>query len=75
MHYSLVIESMFNFLRKDPLKQLESRRRVLLEEAMHIQRSGDLRRYAEKITAISDLEKEIQRLMDNSTPGSGTQNH
>ncbi|MBN7810864.1 Lacal_2735 family protein [Algoriphagus sp. H41] len=32
---------MFSFFKKDPLKNLETKRRKLLEEAMQIQRSGD----------------------------------
>ena len=34
----------------------------LLEEAMHVQRSGDLRRYAEKMEVINKLEKEIEEI-------------
>jgi hypothetical protein len=40
---------MFSFLKKDPMADLESKRKKLLEEAMHIQRSGDLRRYTSAI--------------------------
>jgi hypothetical protein len=53
---------MFEFLKRDPTKQLESQRSKMLEEAMKIQRSGDLRHYAEKITAIAKLEKQIDDL-------------
>jgi hypothetical protein len=53
---------MFSFLKSDPVKMLESRRNKLLEEVMHIQRSGDLRLYAEKIVIIDQLEKEIEAL-------------
>lgn len=53
---------MFSFLKKDPLKILEDKRKKMLEEAMHIQRSGDLRLYAAKMETIDKLEKEIEAL-------------
>ena len=53
---------MFNFLKKDPLQKLDALRNKKLEEAMHIQRSGDLRRYADKVVEISKIEKEIDDL-------------
>lgn len=51
---------MFGFLKSDPIKKLETKRKKLLEEAMHIQRSGDLKLYAVKMEAIDKLEKEIE---------------
>jgi len=53
---------MFSFLKSDPAKKLENKRKKLLEEAMHIQRSGDLKLYAQKMVAIDQLEKEIEAL-------------
>ncbi|NJO89183.1 MAG: Lacal_2735 family protein [Chloroflexia bacterium] len=53
---------MFSFLKSDPAKKLESKRKKLLEEAMHVQRSGDLKLYAVKMAAIDQLEKEIEAL-------------
>lgn len=53
---------MFSLFKKDPIKDLENKRKKLLEEAMHVQRSGDLRLYALKIEAIDKLEKEIEVL-------------
>jgi hypothetical protein len=53
---------MFSFLKSDPAKKLESKRKKLLEEAMHIQRSGDLKLYAQKMVSIDQLEKEIEAL-------------
>lgn len=53
---------MFPFLKKNPLKELTTQRARLLEEAMRIQRSGDLRLYAEKMVAIDNLEKQIDEL-------------
>jgi Family of unknown function (DUF6435) len=53
---------MFSFLKKDPIQTLENKRKKLLEEAMHVQRSGDLKLYAVKMEAIDKLEKEIEDL-------------
>jgi hypothetical protein len=53
---------MFSCLKKNPIKSLEEKRKKLLEEAMHIQRSGDLKLYAVKMEAIDKLEKEIENL-------------
>jgi len=53
---------MFSFFKKDPITILEKRRTKLLEEAMHIQRSGDLRTYAVKMQTIDKLEREIEAL-------------
>lgn len=53
---------MFTFFKSDPIKKLESQRLKLLEEAMHTQRSGDLKLYAIKMEAIDKLEKEIDVL-------------
>jgi hypothetical protein len=56
---------MFEFLKSDPIKKLESKRKKLLEEAMHIQRSGDLKLYAVKMAAIDQLEKELEALQSS----------
>jgi hypothetical protein len=53
---------MFSFLQSDPIKKMETQRKKLLEEAMHVQRSGDLKLYAVKMEAIDKLEKEIETL-------------
>ncbi len=53
---------MFSFLKKDPIKSLNVKLKKLLEEAMHIQRSGDLKLYASKMEIIDKLEKEIESL-------------
>ena len=53
---------MFSLFKRDPIKDLENKRRKLLEESMHVQRSGDLKLYAVKMEAIDKLEKEIEAL-------------
>ncbi len=40
---------MFGLFKKDPTKALEKEHARLMEEAMHVQRSGDLKAYAAKI--------------------------
>ncbi len=58
---------MFNLFKKDPLKELTNKRKKLLEEAMHIQRSGDLKLYAVKMEAIDKLEKELDALQSRNS--------
>ena len=53
---------MFDFLKSDPVKKLENKRKELLEEAMLTQRSGNLKLYALQMEAIDKLEKEIEAL-------------
>jgi hypothetical protein len=53
---------MFSFFKKDPARKLEDKRKKLLEEAMHVQRSGDLKLYAAKMEVIDKLEKELAAL-------------
>ena len=53
---------MFSLFKTDPIKTLETKRKKMLEEAMQIQRSGDLKKYAFHVEAIDKLEKEIETL-------------
>ena len=53
---------MFGLFKKDPVKQLEKQYQVIMEEAMHIQRSGDLKAYARKIEAAEKILAEIESL-------------
>jgi hypothetical protein len=58
---------MFGLFKSDPVQSLEKKRAKLLEEAMHIQRSGDLKLYAVKMEAIDKLEKEIENLRNSKS--------
>lgn len=58
---------MFGLFKQDPVKQLEKKRAKLLEEAMHVQRSGDLKLYAVKMEVIDKLEKELETLRQTKT--------
>lgn len=53
---------MFSFFKSDPLKKLRKKKNKLLEEAMQIQRTGDLKLYANKMEEAEALEGEIERL-------------
>lgn len=57
---------MFAFFKSDPQKKLESKRLKMLEEAMQIQRSGELKKYAFHMEAIANLEKEIEALQKSN---------
>ena len=58
---------MFSLLKKDPIKPLIKKREKLLEESMHVQRSGDLKRYAVMMEQIDQLEKEIESLQNSNS--------
>lgn len=53
---------MFSLFKSDPVKKLKKKKSQLLEEAMQVQRSGDLKLYAKKMEAIEELEREIKEL-------------
>lgn len=50
------------FKKKDPVKDLQAKYERLMEEAMHIQRSGDLRAYSRKIEEAEALMNKIEEL-------------
>ena len=54
---------MFGLFKKDPVKKLERAYEKIMEEAMHIQRSGDLKAYAVKIEEAEKIQAEITKLM------------
>jgi hypothetical protein len=53
---------MFGLFKKDPVKQLEKKYLKLMEEAMNIQRSGDIKGYAKKAAEAEEVAKEIEEL-------------
>ena len=53
---------MFGLFKKDPVEQLKKEYQTVMEEAMHIQRSGDLKAYARKIEAAERILAEIETL-------------
>lgn len=53
---------MFNLFKKDPVKELEKKYARLMEEAMQLQRKGDIKGYAAKIAEAEAVQKEIDAL-------------
>ena len=53
---------MFGFFKKDPLKKLRKEQARLLEEAMQLQRSGDIQGYARKMAEAEKKAKEMEEL-------------
>jgi hypothetical protein len=52
---------MFGLFKKNPSKELEKKHARLMEEAMTIQRSGDLKAYAVK---IAEAEKVMDQIVE-----------
>jgi hypothetical protein len=48
------------FFKCDKLAELEKKQLALLAEARDVQRSGDLRKYAQKMEEIETLNQEIE---------------
>ncbi|HMN90107.1 MAG TPA: DUF6435 family protein [Saprospiraceae bacterium] len=53
---------MFGLFKKDPIKKLEAAYKKLMEEAMHLQRNGDLKSYARKIAEAEEIARQIEAL-------------
>jgi hypothetical protein len=53
---------MFGLFKKDPTVKLEKKYQALLEEAMQIQRSGDIKGYAKKMAEAEEVMEEINKL-------------
>lgn len=53
---------MFGLFKKDPVKVLQQQYQKLMEEAMHLQRNGDLKSYALKIAEAEEVMKKIEAL-------------
>ena len=53
---------MLSLFRKDPVKKLKKQYEKLMKEARDIQRSGDLKSYAQKIAAAEDIAQQIETL-------------
>lgn len=53
---------MFGLFKKDPIKKLEQQYQKLMEEAMQIQRSGDIKAYAKKVAEAEEIMHKIEAL-------------
>ncbi len=56
---------MFGWLKKDPAKKLEKKYLALMEEAMMIQRGGDIKAYSAKVAEAEEVMQEMERLKDS----------
>jgi hypothetical protein len=55
--------NMFGLFKTDPKKKLDQEYKSLLEQAMHAQRSGDIRKYSE-LTEIAETKKKELDLLE-----------
>ena len=62
-------KTMFGLFKKDPVKKLEKKYLKLMEEAMAIQRGGDIKAYAEKSAEAEEVAKEIEALKAKQEEG------
>lgn len=53
---------MFGLFKKDPVKKLEKEYSRLLEEAMQLQRGGDIKGFAAKSAEAEAVMKQIEEL-------------
>ncbi len=53
---------MFGLFKKDPVKKLEKEYLRLLEEAMQLQRGGDIKGYAAKMAEAEAVQQRIDQL-------------
>lgn len=53
---------MFSFLKSDPTKKLKKQHAMLLEQAMHAQRGGDIRTYSRLSTEADEVYNKIQEI-------------
>jgi hypothetical protein len=53
---------MFGLFKTDPKKKLDQEYKALLEQAMHAQRSGDIRKYSELTERAEAKKKELDLL-------------
>jgi hypothetical protein len=52
---------MFGLFKSDPTKKMRKQHASLQEKAMHAQRNGDMRLFAELTSQAEDLWKEIEK--------------
>ena len=55
---------MFGLFKKDPTKKLEKKYLALMEEAMMIQRGGDIKAYSAKVAEAEVVAQEIERIRE-----------
>lgn len=60
------IQQMFGLFKKDPVKALQQQYQKLMEEAMQLQRNGDLKNYALKIAEAEAIMQKLEALRGNA---------
>lgn len=58
---------MFSWFKNNPAKKLKKRHSMLLEEAMHAQRNGDIRTYSRLTAEADELFQQIKHLNQSET--------
>ena len=53
---------MFGLFKKDPIKELQKQYQQLMEEAMRLQRGGDIKAYALKVAEAEEVLKKMEAL-------------
>jgi hypothetical protein len=53
---------MFGLFKKNPTKELEKKHKLLIEEAMNLQRGGDIKGFAAKTAEAEAVMDEIVKL-------------
>ncbi len=59
---------MFGLFKKDPLIEMRKQYNKLLEDAMHAQRNGNIRGYAELTEQAEELGKKLDELTETKKP-------
>lgn len=57
---------MFSFFKKDPTKKLQKQYDIKLEQAMHAQRNGDIRSYAELTNEADKIYQQLCKVNEES---------
>lgn len=57
--------SMFKWLKTDPIKKIESEIKKTYEQAVSLQRNGNIRGYSGKIEEVEKLQKELDNLKES----------
>lgn len=60
---------MFGWLKSDPVKKLRKAYDQKLEQAMHAQRNGDMRLFADLTAESEEIWQKIQQLEKTTAPG------
>lgn len=53
---------MFGLFKSDPKKKLQKQYAKLMEEAMQLQRGGDIKGYAKKVAEAEEVSKKLDEL-------------